>query len=236
MILMFQKVMIYGINMMKKKEKLRSVVGPNMASFMEQVYQTYDWKVPKHITKKPTKLPAVERPLAGTSYNPTYNDHQDLLQKAVDVELEKERKELQLQKQLPTPITQNAAEPIKQSWLKEMSSGLFDDNVVDEQLNEISQLNSVSVGKPVKIETKTVRQRNKEKTHKIKEALAKSAKDKRIQDNELFRVKSIRKEINKEASEDKQRQEKRKIDYEKKPNNMVRKDLVDINLKKLIWI
>jgi hypothetical protein len=74
----------------EKKEKVRSVVGPNMASFMEQVYQTYDWKVPKHITKKPTKLPAVERPLAGTSYNPTFDDHQDLLQKAVDVELEKE--------------------------------------------------------------------------------------------------------------------------------------------------
>jgi hypothetical protein len=57
-------------------EKVRSLVGPKMASFVEQVYQTYDWKVPKHIVKKPSKLPAVDKPLPGTSYNPTYDDHQ----------------------------------------------------------------------------------------------------------------------------------------------------------------
>jgi len=69
-----------------------------MASFMDQVYQTYDWKVPNHIIKKPSKLPAIEKPLPGVSYNPTYDDHQELLRKAVEVELEKERKELKLQK------------------------------------------------------------------------------------------------------------------------------------------
>jgi hypothetical protein len=47
-----------------------------MASYMDQIYQTYDWKVPNHITKKPSKLPAIEKPLPGTSYNPTYDDHQ----------------------------------------------------------------------------------------------------------------------------------------------------------------
>ena len=38
---------------------------------------------------------------------------QDLLKKAVDVELEKERKELKLQRNLPAMLTQSAAEPIK---------------------------------------------------------------------------------------------------------------------------
>jgi len=174
---------------MKKKEKVRSLVGPAVASYTEQIYQTYDWKVPKHIIKKPSKLPAIEKPLPGTSYNPTYDDHQNFLRKAVDVEIEKEQKELKLQRQLPTPITQNAAEPIKQSWLKEMSSGLFDDNLDNEQIIDTNQLNSVSVGKPVKIETKTVQQRNKEKVHKKKEALFKATKEKRILDNKLFRVK-----------------------------------------------
>ncbi len=101
-------------------------------------------------------------------------------------------------------ITQNAAEPMKvretstriqyifviliqQSWLKEMSSGLFDDNIDHEQMLETHRFDSVSVGKPVRIETKTVQQRNKEKIHKKKEALAKAAKEKRILDNELFR-------------------------------------------------
>jgi hypothetical protein len=67
-----------------------------------------------------------------------------------------------------------------------MSSGLFDDNVANDEITEINQSNSVSVGKPVKVETKTVRQRNKEKDHKKKEASIKAAKEKRIQNNKLF--------------------------------------------------
>ncbi|CAF3114271.1 unnamed protein product [Rotaria sp. Silwood2] len=202
----------------EKKQKVQSLVGPKLASYLDQVNQTYDWKVPTHIIKKPSKLPAIDKPLPGLSYNPTFDDHQDLLRKAVDVELEKERKELKLQKKLPILLTQNAAEPIKQSWLKEMSSGLFDDNIEHEQILETNQLNSVSVGKPVKVETKTVQQRNKEKLHKKKQALAKAAKVKRIQDNKLYRVKSIRKEINTEELKHKQRKEKRKIDYENREN------------------
>ncbi len=91
MIHMFRKVMIYGIHMMKRKvnknlfkyhffsfllEKVRSLVGPELAAYTDQIYQTYDWKVPNHIIKKPSKLPAIEKPLPGTSYNPTYDDHQ----------------------------------------------------------------------------------------------------------------------------------------------------------------
>jgi len=68
-----------------------------------------------------------------------------------------------------------------------MSSGLFDDNLDNEQIIENNQLNSVSVGKPVKVETKTVQQRNKEKLRKKKEALTKAAKEKRILDSKLFR-------------------------------------------------
>jgi hypothetical protein len=115
-------------------EQVRKCVGSAMASYMEQIYQTYDWKVPRHITEKPSKLPAIEKPLAGTSYNPTFDDHQvnkysvlfvtcslidryvkNLLRKAVDVELAKERRELKLQRNLPTLLTQNVSGPIKVS-------------------------------------------------------------------------------------------------------------------------
>lgn len=58
------------------KEKVQALVGPALASYTDQVIQKYQWKVPKHIIKKPTKLPAIETPLPGTSYNPTYDDHQ----------------------------------------------------------------------------------------------------------------------------------------------------------------
>ena len=68
-----------------------------------------------------------------------------------------------------------------------MSSGLFDDHIEYDPTPVSNAFNSVSVGKPVKVDTKTVQQRNKEKLHKKKEALVKSAKEKRIRDNQLFR-------------------------------------------------
>jgi hypothetical protein len=67
-----------------------------------------------------------------------------------------------------------------------MSSGIFDDHIEDGPTTESDPLNSISVGKPVKVEIKTVAQRNKEKLHKKKEASAKAAKEKRIQNNKLF--------------------------------------------------
>lgn len=68
-----------------------------------------------------------------------------------------------------------------------MSSGLFDDDEVNIQEETTNKTDSVSVGKPVKNETKTSQQRNKEKIHKKKQAVAKLAKEKRILDNKLFR-------------------------------------------------
>ena len=67
-----------------------------------------------------------------------------------------------------------------------MSSGIFDDHIEDEPTTENNPLKFISVGKPVKVEIKTVAQRNKEKLHKKKEASAKAAKEKRIQNNKLF--------------------------------------------------
>ena len=120
-------------------EEIRSLIGPELAAYTDQVYEKYDWKVPNHIIKKPSKLPPIEKPLPGTSYNPTYDDHQvkinscivliyfstlnkDLLRRAVDVELEKERKELKLLRNLPKLLTQNAAQPIKVNMIHKFYS------------------------------------------------------------------------------------------------------------------
>ena len=122
------------------------------------------------------------------------------------MELEKERKEQKLLRNLPPIMTQSEAGPLKVSpvsifaqtpsislcrsqraWLQEMSSGLYDDGVVDDTPRRNPDFITVSVGEPVTVETKTVQQRNKEKAQKKKEALAKTAKEQRIRDNELFR-------------------------------------------------
>ena len=45
-------------------------------------------KLPSLLLKKPSILPAVENPHPGTSYNPSYADHQELLHEATRKELE----------------------------------------------------------------------------------------------------------------------------------------------------
>lgn len=45
-------------------------------------------KLPSSLYKQPSILPAVEIPHPGTSYNPSYNDHQELLHEVTQKELE----------------------------------------------------------------------------------------------------------------------------------------------------
>lgn len=44
-------------------------------------------KLPSSLQKKPSVLPAIEAPHPGTSYNPSYTDHQDLLHQIAQEEL-----------------------------------------------------------------------------------------------------------------------------------------------------
>jgi len=114
---------------------------------------------------------------------------------------------------LPIPLSHNESVSTRNAWLKEMSSGLFDENWIEES-GEFLSKNSVSVGKPVKVQTKTVQQRNKEKERKKKEALAKQAKEKRIRDTTLLKVKSIRKELDEKARNDAEAGVERKLHYD----------------------
>lgn len=58
------------------KVKVRALVGSQLASYSEQFTNKFNWKTPKHIINKPSQLPAIERPLPGMSYNPSYDAHQ----------------------------------------------------------------------------------------------------------------------------------------------------------------
>lgn len=53
---------------------------------------------PDTISKKTTALPAVEVPHPGASYNPTFQDHQELLQKACLNEAKEIKKEKKVSK------------------------------------------------------------------------------------------------------------------------------------------
>jgi len=196
---------------MRRKKKAKEIVGKNLAGFIDQVTKNYEWKVPKHITKKPSELPAIDIPLPGSSYNPTYDAHQELLQKALNVEIEKEKKEKKLFNQLAVKFADGVEAPTKVSWLKEMSSGLFDENW--ENVDETAPFNtsSVSVGKPVSVNTKTTHKRNQEKERRNKDYKRKQMKEKNVREHSLFRLKSIKKELDENERKFAEKQSKRRL-------------------------
>lgn len=53
-------------------------------------------RIPENLIKKPSVLPAVQIPHPGTSYNPSFNDHQDLLKEVADKQLKFEKEEAHL--------------------------------------------------------------------------------------------------------------------------------------------
>ena len=53
-------------------------------------------RIPKILSKKPSVLPAVEFPHPGTSYNPSYADHQELLRQVAEKQLKFEKEEAHL--------------------------------------------------------------------------------------------------------------------------------------------
>lgn len=55
---------------------------------------------PPTMSKKTTALPAVEVPHPGSSYNPTFDDHQELLRKACEVEVKELKQEAKTRRRL----------------------------------------------------------------------------------------------------------------------------------------
>lgn len=55
---------------------------------------------PQTMFSKTTSLQAVEYPHPGTSYNPTFQDHQDLLKQACEVEAKEIKQEMKIRRRL----------------------------------------------------------------------------------------------------------------------------------------
>ena len=157
---------------------------------------------------KPSELPSVEVPHPGASYNPTYEDHQELLTKAKLIEYAKDRDEKRVERALAA-LTTDRPEKV---WLEEMSAGLYDEDEASEdeedavEDEEDEEENSSAVRREDK---KTRTQRNKEKINVEKEMLAKKKKEENMKKSEIFRLRTFKAEIKAEEMKLKQRAEKK---------------------------
>lgn len=174
------------------------------------------FKKPKNFDAKTSALPAIELPHPGTSYNPTYEDHQALLMKAHEIELAKLKKEQKLIRSTDAKMSKMTAADIEKLWLQEMSGGLVPENEEDEE--NVEEKKADNVDSDEKKEQKVVSEKTKRRLleEKMKKKLKENEKQKRIQESEIYRLKSIKKEISEKEKKHKAKMERLEAERKQK--------------------
>nr|CAG4648689.1 EOG090X07H9 [Polyphemus pediculus] len=143
---------------------------------------------PKSMFNKTTALPPIEFPHPGTSYNPTFEDHQALIKDAYQVEVKEIKQEAHVRRQLGPMMKKIPVKEKEENWMTEMSQGLADDDDVEANNNEEQIL--VRPTKP-----KTRRQKIKAKVIKMRNFRLKRYKDSMKRLNAVNRLRKINREL-----------------------------------------
>jgi len=152
--------------------------------------------VPKHHRIQPSGLPAVEIAHPGASYNPDVEQYQELLASAHNFEVVKNKKEDQITHALHDKFPVAGEAPTQETYIEEMSAGLFDDENEYQETTECDDIDRLSVNPPVRREDKkTTTQRNKDKRKKDAELKIRKEKERKAKKNEMMRLKSLKKAV-----------------------------------------
>ncbi|XP_076051620.1 ribosome biogenesis protein NOP53 isoform X2 [Oratosquilla oratoria] len=191
---------------------------PVVQSYTQEMVEYYERQTkrklpapPSHMTQKPSALPAVELPEAGASYNPSYDDHQALLGKAVDQE-EGRLKDIARDERRTTlmfPTKENA--PTEETWLQEMSEGLPTAQPEEEEMEEeeeeeeeegssnaqkeVETEGTITISHGASGERKTQKQRRKEKERRKSELLKSMAKKMKIRESNVYKIRTYNREM-----------------------------------------
>lgn len=147
-------------------------------------------RISKEIQKKKSPLPAVELPHPGTSYNPSYKDHQDLLKTIAEEEIKVIKQEKHLDRVTRGMFRKVSADQRAKEWAVEMSEGIPSKNADTEVKEEVEDLDRISINPPVKNKKKTVQQRRKqrEQLELQKQLRARKLDKKKIGDIHLIKI------------------------------------------------
>ncbi|EDO40213.1 predicted protein [Nematostella vectensis] len=174
-------------------------------------------KMPKSARRKVTELTAVEVCHPGASYNPTFEDHQELLLNANEIEVKKQKENEKLERQVRF-LTKDEAAALP-TWEEEMGEGLFDDKSDDDKVDDDDDDDEdneeeVMNGPILRSKQKTSQQKRKELEEKQKQKELEAEKEQKLKENDIFRIKTIKKEI--ASAENKMAKRRRKKEEEKK--------------------
>nr|SVE75168.1 EOG090X07H9 [Daphnia dolichocephala] len=171
---------------------------------------------PQRMFAKTSGLKPVEVPHPGSSYNPTFQDHQALLQEACQVETKEIKEERTTTRRLGSMMKKIPVQQKEQQWWAEMTQGLAD----DEEPAENEEVPCVRPTKP-----KTRKQKIRAKALKWQDMRRLKLKEAKKRLLEFERLRSIRREIRKSEELTAKRIEGRKKEKEAKmfkPANLSR--------------
>lgn len=167
----------------------------------------------------PSPRRVIERPHPGTSYNPTFEDHQALLKEVEDRELKIIKREDHLNRVTTTLFRKVTAAERDEAHLKEMSAGVDDDDDDENEANEKDDDPDeyVAVNAPVENKRKDRKARRKQREQLELQKATQQKKQVKKQKADFNRLKQIKGEIKTlEHSLELQRVSKRERDERKR--------------------
>jgi nucleolar protein 53 len=167
-------------------------------------------KFPVNLLQKPSLLSAIEVPHAGASYNPSFEDHQELLSKANAIEKKRQKDEKYITRNVTSFYRKTTNAEAAQNYMNEMTAGLGEESEDDPEMEIPSEGPKNPVVKAEDRKTKAQKKRDAElKEIKLKKM---KLKEERSRGQQIFSVKNIlraSREKNKKIEETiKKRQEK----------------------------
>ncbi|KAK6622174.1 hypothetical protein RUM44_001981 [Polyplax serrata] len=164
-------------------------------------------QIPKTIFVKPSLLPAVEVPHPGLSYNPSLRDHNDILSKVAEKELEIIKEEKHLNRVTRNMFSQVTREKMEKDWLSEMTVGL---TMTKEESDIDDGEQYKALNPPVRNKKKTLQKRRKQKEAlKLKEKL-KNQKIEKKKLSDIYKLRIFNESISKKEQRIMKNIEKRK--------------------------
>ncbi|XP_077049138.1 ribosome biogenesis protein NOP53 isoform X2 [Agelaius phoeniceus] len=143
---------------------------------------------PPRLQARPSPLPPVEVIGQGGSYNPPFQEHQDLLRKALEVELRRRREEEKVERRLK--VTEEP--PSQEAVLREQLQGLLEEEEEDEEGQQEEDEERERPHRREQPGRKTEKQRRKEKEQREKAGARARARVALQRRQGLFQLRSLR--------------------------------------------
>ncbi len=160
-------------------------------------------KLPSDAHDKTSSLSAVAEPEAGSSYNPSYKDHQDLLRRAWVAEVNKERAQHRVDFHTTMMFPRAGEAPTEKTYLEEMSEGIKakmgqeeeEEEADEEEGSGSEEEEEDEAEKDSSHKLKTRKQRRKAREQAAERKRAATAKNTKRVNTDIFRIRSLKREI-----------------------------------------